>query len=76
MAQQNYKMLAIWDRSYHSLDQLRSKYGSFNNVVSKLIEIYEEQEPQEKNESKEEAVSRAFKYSPLDCNEKLSSLKI
>jgi hypothetical protein len=47
MSQRNYKMLAVVDRTYVSLDQLRDKYGtSFNGVISKLLQMYEqEQEP-------------------------------
>jgi len=47
MSQRNYKMLAIWDRSYQSLEQLRTKYGSFANVVQQLIDNYYEKQQQQ-----------------------------
>jgi hypothetical protein len=40
MSQQNYKMMAIVDRNYYCLDELRAKYGSFNSVIGKLLEVY------------------------------------
>jgi hypothetical protein len=48
MPQRSFKTLAVWDRSYQSLEQLRNKYGTtFNGVISKLLQMYEqEQEPQ------------------------------
>jgi hypothetical protein len=51
MSQQHFKMFAIWDKSYQSLDQLRSKYGSFANVVQQLIESYYEKQQQETKEN-------------------------
>jgi hypothetical protein len=48
MSQKTFKMLAVVDTNYESLDQLRNKYEtSFNGVISKLLQMYEqEQEPQ------------------------------
>jgi hypothetical protein len=48
MSQRNYKMMAIVDTNYNSLAQLRDKYEtSFNGVITKLLQMYEqEQEPQ------------------------------
>ena len=48
MSQRNYKMLAIVDTNWECLNELRNKYGSFNDVVSELLKVYEqEQEPQQ-----------------------------
>jgi site-specific DNA-adenine methylase len=68
----SWKMVTLWDTNYNSLDQLRRKDGTtFNAVVSKLIKMYNIVQKQEQQQN-EEAGSKSFKYSPLDCNEKLS----
>ena len=47
MSQQNWKMMAMVEKNYTFLNELRIKYGtSFNDVVSKLIELYQKQVPQ------------------------------
>jgi hypothetical protein len=70
MSQRNYKMLAIVDTNYNGLDQLRNKYGSFNDVVSKLLELYhdddEEREPQNVKENGSQAVSGLSPTTQLD----------
>jgi hypothetical protein len=48
MPQRNFKTLAVWDRSYQSLEQLRNKYGTtFNAVIERLLKMYNEH-PQNK----------------------------
>jgi hypothetical protein len=47
-----WKMVTLWDTNYDSLNQLRQEQkATFNDVVSKLLEMYEkEREPEDEQE--------------------------
>jgi predicted CopG family antitoxin len=50
---EGWKMLSVWDEIYDSLNELRlEQRTTFNEVIGKLLETYEEQqqEPQQDHE--------------------------